>query len=180
MIKKISILSLAFFLVVPLFFAFMTSSYSQSITLSEKKVIYDLPYAGILPDNPLYLLKEVRDTIILFMTRDQIKKAEMLLLSSDKKINMAMQLSAKGKGKLMIETLTNAEKQALSVPGLLRESKKQGVAPGEGFVYRLKLSNVKHREEEENLIKDMPQGQEQDMNSVLELNTQVKKQLDSL
>lgn len=180
MIKKISVLFLAFFLAVPAFFYVITATYSQSITLSEKKVIYDLPYAGILPDNPLYLLKEIRDTVTTFLTRDQMKKAEMLLLSSDKKINMALQLSAKGKSKLMIETLTAAEKQSTRIPALLKESKKQGVAAGEGFIYRLKLSNVKHREVEENLIKDMAQGQEQDMNSVLELNNQVKKQLDSL
>lgn len=180
MIKKLSILFLAFFFVVPAFFYIITNSYSQSITLSEKKVIYDLPYAGMLPDNPLYILKQARDTVLEFVTRDQIKKAEMMLLSSDKKINMAIQLSAKGKSKLMIETLTASEKQSLRIPKIVSQSKKQGVSPGEGFVYRLKLSNVKHRQVEEDLIKDMPQGQEQDMNSVLELNNQIKKQLEGL
>jgi len=171
---------LAFFLVVPVFFYIITNTYSQSITLSEKKVIYDLPYAGILPDNPFFILKQVRDSVQVFLTRDRMKKAEMLLLSSDKKINMALQLSAKGKNKLMIETLVSAEKQSLRIPPLVVESKKQGVGPGEGLVYRLKLSNVKHREVAEELIKDLPQGQEMEMNKVLELNTQVKKQLEKL
>lgn len=179
MLKRISVVLMAFSLAMVVFFHFNTA-YAQAITLSEKKVIYDLPYAGILPDNPLYFLKEVRDTIMDFLTRDQMTKAENLLLSSDKKIHMAQLLAAKGKSGLMIKILVKAEQQSLRIPGLVLESKKQGVGPKEGLVYRLKLSNVKHREVVEELMKDIPQGQENEMNDVLDLNTQIKKQLDTL
>jgi hypothetical protein len=97
-------------------------SYSQQITLSEKKVIYELPYAGILPDNPLYFLKQVRDVVLEFTTRDQMKKSEMLLLSSDKKVHMAQLLSKKGKSKLVIDVLDNAEKQFMKIPKLVKSS----------------------------------------------------------
>ena len=180
MFKKPIALFLAFFLVISLFFNFVVSAYSQAITLSEKKVIYDLPYAGILPDNPLYFFKQIRDTLLEVFTRDQVKKAEDLLLSSDKKIHMAQLLAKKGKNNLMIKTLTEGEKQSLKIPSLIISSKKQGVGPKEGFVYRLKLSNVKHREVMEELIKDIPQGQENEMNTVMDLNSQIKKQLDAL
>lgn len=180
MIKKASILLLSFFIVVPSFFYIINSSYSQAITLSEKKVIYDLPYAGILPDNPMYFFKQIRDSVLEFTTRDQMKKAEMLLLSSDKKIHMAQLLSKKGKNKLVLETLTHAEKQFIKIPELVQSSKSQGVGPKEGFVYRLKLSNVKHREVMEELIKDLPQGEEKEMQIVLDLNAQIRKKLDIL
>lgn len=178
--KKISILVVSFLIVIPAFFYIIASSYSQAITLSEKKVIYDLPYAGILPDNPLYVLKQVRDFVLEFTTRDQMKKAEMLLVSSDKKIHMAQLLSKKGKSKLVIQVLVAAEKQSLKIPGLVTSSKQQGVGPKEGFVYRLKLSNVKHREVMEELIKELPLGEETAMQEALDLNTKIKKQLDTL
>ncbi|OGK63027.1 hypothetical protein A2334_01420 [Candidatus Roizmanbacteria bacterium RIFOXYB2_FULL_38_10] len=180
MIKKLAILLLAFLFIVPAFFYIITTSYSQSITLSEKKVIYDLPYAGILPDNPFYILKQMRDIVIELSTRDQMKKAEILLLSSDKKIHMALLLAKKGKSKLMIDTLTQAEEQSLRIPGLITSSKKQGVGPKEGFVYRLKLSNVKHREVIEELIKNLPQGKEKEMGIIFDLNNKIRKQLDTL
>lgn len=180
MIKKATILVISFFVLIPAFFYIITSSYSQAITLSEKKVIYNLPYAGILPDNPLYFFKQVRDTILEFTTRDQVKKAELLLLSSDKKIAMASLLSKKGKNTLMIKVLIQAEKSSLSIPSLVISSKKQGVGPKEGLVYRLKLSNAKHREVIEGLIKDLPQGQEKEMNLVLDLNNQTRKLLETL
>ncbi len=180
MIKRASILLLSFFIVVPAFFYVITASYSQQITLSEKKVIYELPYAGILPDNPLYFLKQVRDVVLEFTTRDQMKKSEMLLLSSDKKVHMAQLLSKKGKSKLVIDVLDNAEKQFMKIPKLVKSSKSQGVGPKEGFVYRLKLANVKHREVMEELIKDLPQGEESGMQEVLDLNNEIRKELDTL
>ncbi|MFA5135918.1 MAG: DUF5667 domain-containing protein [Patescibacteria group bacterium] len=178
--KRLAILCAAFFFVIPTIFYIITYSYSQSITLSDNKVIYDLPYAGILPDNPLYIFKRIRDSVIEFITRDQIKKSEILLVSSDKKIHMAIQLAEKGKTKLMITTLENAEKQSLQIVKLLGSSKEQGVSPKEGFVYRLKLSNVKHREVIEELMKDLPQGQEKDIGAVLSINENVRKGLESL
>ena len=180
MIKKAFILTLSFFLLIPAFFYIITSSYSQSITLSEKRVIYDLPYAGILPDSPLYFLKQIRDSILEFTTRDQVKKAELLLTSSDKKIAMASLLSKKGKNTLMIKILLQAEKSSLKIPLLIISSKKQGVGPKEGLVYRLRLSNAKHREVIEELIKDLHQGQEKEMNLILDLNSQTRKLLETL
>jgi hypothetical protein len=74
----------------------------------------------------------------------------------------------------------SAEKTALRIPILLKDSKKQGTDYHEGFVYNLKLSNTKHREVIETLMKDMPRGQENVIQSILELNTNIKKQLDTL
>ncbi len=180
MFKKSAIFLLTFLLLIPGFFYIFTYSYSQSITLSDEKVIYDLPYAGILPDNPLYFAKQIRDVVLQFITRDQMKKAEMLLLSSDKKIHMAIQLSDKGKSNLMLDVLRQAESQSLKIPELIRSSKNQGVGPKEGFIYRLKLSNVKHKEVLEELIKELPQGQETEMTEVLKINGKVKEELAKL
>ena len=48
---------------------------------------YLLPYPGMLPDNPLYMLKAMRDRVINFLIADSQKKAEFYLLQSDKRLN---------------------------------------------------------------------------------------------
>jgi len=57
---------------------------------------YTLPYPGILPDNPLYLLKVIRDQIITFFITDPFKKSEFFLLQSDKRIASSWYLLEKG------------------------------------------------------------------------------------
>ena len=69
----------------------------EEIRIESKKISYDLPYAGMLPDNPLFFIKNVRDKILEFATRDQIKKASLYLLFADKRIRMAIELSKKRK-----------------------------------------------------------------------------------
>ena len=71
---------------------------------------YSLPYPGMLPDHPLYFLKMVRDRVQLWMTRDALKRAELLLLYADKRIAAALALAEKGKSGLAVSTATKAGK----------------------------------------------------------------------
>lgn len=75
-----------------------------------KEVQYYLPYPGVLPDNPLYKLKAVRDRVVLWITLDGEKKARKELLYSDKRINAAIFLLDGGKEALAVTTATKAEK----------------------------------------------------------------------
>lgn len=181
--KKISIIVfylLFFIVVVPLIFSVMIYSpisYSQTISLSDRKVIYELPFPGILPDNPIYPIKMVRDRLLDIMTRDNMKKAELFFLYSDKRVAMAITLANTGKAKLAVSTLTKAEKYFEKIPNLLKNAKEQGVAPAENLLYKLKLSNDKHREIIDDIAKQIPQGQEKDIESLLKLNSQIKKDL---
>src|SRR5690606_7708840 len=50
------------------------------------EIVYTLPYPGILPDNPLYVLKATRDRIVSFFIADPVKKAEFDLLQADKRV----------------------------------------------------------------------------------------------
>jgi hypothetical protein len=152
----------------------------QEIKIESKKIEYQLPYPGILPDHPLYFLKVARDRILDFLTRDHLKKTELYLLFSDKRINMALLLSKKGLWKLMISTASKGEKYALKMTEVLRTAKKQGEAAGNDFLLKAKLSNEKHREILENLLKETPQGERQELKNVLELNKQIKEKLNTL
>lgn len=144
-------------------------------------VVYELPYAGITPENPLYFFKQLRDQVKEFLTRDFIQKAEFLLLSSDKRAHIAIILAEKGKTRQSVEVLADAEEKAMRIPELLRESKKQGTAPSERFVYTLKLSNTKHREIIQELAKMLPSGQdEQVLSALIDLNQRIATELERL
>ena len=74
------------------------------------KTDYYLPYPGILPDNPLYTLKALRDRVRLWVTFDEGQKARRELLYADKRINAAQALVAGGKVELGVSTATKGEK----------------------------------------------------------------------
>ena len=148
------------------------------MSIKKEEVVYILPYPGILPDHPLYFVKTVRDRMIDWVTRDNLKKAEYYLLFSDKRAAMATSLAKKGKDNLAISTYSKAEKYFQKIPELLREAKKQGAGPGSEFVNNLKLSNAKHYEIGENLLRDLPQGSSAEINQILKLNQETKKELD--
>lgn len=65
---------------------------SPIITIENKQIQYDLPYPGLLPDNPLYSLKVLRDKIVEFFISDPVKKADYELLQADKRINTSLYL----------------------------------------------------------------------------------------
>jgi len=158
----------------------LTPAFAQPIVISEQEVIYNLPYPGILPDNPLYTFKIVRDRVMEMMTRDYLKKAELYLLFSDKRAAMAMGLADNGKDKLAVSTLSKGEKYFEKIPDILKTSKKQGVSPSNDLINRLKLSNSKHREITQDLLKKLPQGQDDAINQILNLNDKIRAALEKL
>ncbi len=173
--KNVLLVLCAFFLVANAFSAAPTE------LLSTGSVIYELPYPGTTPESPLYFFKQIRDQFVEFFTRDTIKKAEFLLLASDKRAHMALILARKGKTRQAVETLADAEERSLRIPPLLITSKEQGVAASEGLIFRLKLSNAKHKEVIQELAKLLPQGQEEQvLSAILDLNQRVTKELEQL
>lgn len=150
---------------------------SESISLEQKEAVYELPYSGILPDNPLYFVKEARDGIIQVATRDSIRKAQFYLLLSDKKAAAALSLAQKGKEQLALETLQEAEEDFARIPALLEESKKQGVSPSKDFIDKLFQSNNKHHEVITDVMKQIPQGGIDKIKDLLTLNEKINTDL---
>ncbi len=149
------------------------------VRANQEKVIYNLPYPGLLPDHPLYIVKAIRDNLLVLATRDNVKKAELYLLLSDKRVAMAVVLAKKGKEKQAIEVAGKSEKYFVKIPQLLIDAKKQGAGASSEFVTTLKLSNAKHREILENFLKELPQGLSDSINSVIIINEQIKKSLET-
>jgi len=174
---------LSFFLVVFTFFIpffFYIINHPQAITINQNKVVYNLPYPGLLPDHPLYKIKMVRDRILEWTTRDNLKKAELYLLFSDKRTAAAQILVKKGKAELAVTTLSKAEKYFLKIPKLIDTSKKQGVSPPPGFVENLKVSNAKHAEVIQEVLKEIPQRETATLDEVVRLNQEITHLLNKL
>lgn len=113
--------------------------------LPYEEVDYFLAYPGILPDHQLWGLKVMRDRVWLFLTADPIKRAELLLLFADKRINAARDLLEKDNPGLAVSTATRAEKylEEAVQQAFVAQQKGNDIKP---LLEKLALASLKHRE----------------------------------
>lgn len=178
MIKK-AVFTIIFLLIV-VSSVHLISAQTQEIEIDTKRVDYTLPYHGILPDHPVYFLKNIRDKFLVFFTRDPFSKAELFILLSDKRAGMAQALAGKGKWKLAAQTIYKGEEYFEKIPGLITQSKKQGVSPEGDFIIRTNLANEKHREIIEDLSKKAPQGEREYLEKAHAINSKIREDMSSL
>lgn len=92
------------------FSATSKTTFAQATPSAEIfNVQYDLPYTGILPDNPLYFLKALRDNLINLFITDPVRKSKYDLLMADKRLGGAQALLNKKENALAITTLSKGE-----------------------------------------------------------------------
>jgi hypothetical protein len=130
---------LAFSLLVFLFCFIPAISYASSEEListpSSETVNYELPYPGILPDNPLYFFKVIRDKAVGFLISNPLKKAEFNLLQADKRLNAGMSLFNKNNITLAYSTISKAENYFSEAIDEMDKAKAQ----------KLQMTNVKEK-----------------------------------
>lgn len=132
---------------------FITSAFAQEIASESAKNNYQLPYPGLLPDNPLYKIKALRDRIIEFLISDPIKKAEFDLLSADKRLAIGLALFEKKKFELAESTISKGENYFEEGIKNLDQAKKEGRQLDPSLIVAYDSSTKKHREILEGLIK---------------------------
>jgi hypothetical protein len=152
----------------------------KETTIQTEEIEYTLPYAGLLPDSPLYFIKRTRDAFWLFFTRDSGKKAEILLLFADKKIVMAQALSEKGKWKLALETIEASQKDVDKLINAVDLSTKIGSALSEDFLDTVRLSSTKHLEIMEDMLKNAPDESRTGMEELMQKNVEQYNRLQKL
>lgn len=109
---------------IPLFFSVYYPAIAQESSSEAEE--YQLPYAGILPDSPLYTFKAARDRIISFLISDSLRKAEFNLLQADKRLQAGVKLIEKGKEDLAEVTISKGENYFEQALGKLEEAKREG------------------------------------------------------
>ena len=112
----------------------------------EKKQEYLLPFPGILPDHPLYFLKQLRDGIMDRLIVDPLRKAEFHVLQADKRLNMGKLLVEQGKGTLAESTISKGEKYLERAVSGLSAFKSMGRPVPASLIDRLTRSMEKHVE----------------------------------
>ena len=134
------------FVIVLISLLFPSASYGQELSPAPKPVEYTLPYPGLLPDNPLYFLRAIRDTVQSMLVSDPLKKAEYYLLQADKGISASSVLFQKKETTELAAATTN---DALMYYDKSLEAviaaKKLG-QDTHGITNQLVLANHKHRE----------------------------------
>ncbi|MFH1970905.1 MAG: DUF5667 domain-containing protein [Patescibacteria group bacterium] len=129
----------------------------NSYNKEDIDIKYFFPYPGkILPDNSLYFLKASRDKIWLLLNTNPSKRAEILLLFSDKRLASSRILFEKGKPNIAFSTLTKAEKY-LEEAALQNESNRKAGIDTVSFDLKLATASLKHWQELRDLINYAPE-----------------------
>jgi hypothetical protein len=123
-----------------------TTAATPGITPEPEQVQYDLPYPGMLPNNPLYFLKQARDWILDKLIMDPIKKTEFYILQGDKRLVMGVQLSDNGNAVLGEQTISKGEKYINNAMQTLLSLKAQGAVVPANITDHLTQSLAKHAE----------------------------------
>lgn len=150
--KKI-LLNFFIAIIVTLSFAvlFVNSSFAQT-QIQSANVDYQLPYPGLLPDNPLYVLKTFRDKVISFFIADPLKKSEFDLLQADKRLSVGMALFDKEEKDLSEQTISKGENYFDDAIKNVKVAKKEGREIDPVLLQNLQLSSKKHKEVLQDLV----------------------------
>lgn len=136
-------------------FAFYQSadSYSQKGFVSP--VEYYLPHHGMLPDHLLWPVKAARDKVWVELTRDPVRRAQLLLLFADKRLSMAVELVKKGEGNVSVTTAVKGEQYLEEAYGAYEVAEKQGMDTAD-FLQKFTRATLKHREILEEFTRNAP------------------------
>ncbi|HLD92063.1 MAG TPA: DUF5667 domain-containing protein [Patescibacteria group bacterium] len=127
-------------------FAYSPIVLSERTTVEKSTSIdYALAYQGkILPDNPFWYLKVLRDKTWLAITFNNAKKAEINLLFADKRLGSSLELFKNNKPDLGLSTLTKSGKYLESAELIMGDDK--------DFYRKIAIASLKHVEVIENEI----------------------------
>lgn len=179
-IAFVTIFLLALVLTAPLKINADESRSHQNESTTQERVDYDLPFSGMLPDNPFYIIKKARDHMYIFFTRDHIKKSELLLKVSDKKISMAEQLAEKGKWDLVVETLQDSQDDCAQMLFSMETGQKIGTSPSPELIVIAQTSNEKREEVMEKLLLDAPEKYQSPIENIIKENIEHYNRLNQL
>lgn len=154
---------------------------SSETTQAKKAVDYQLPYPGLLPDNPLYFLKAIRDRIVDFLISDPLKKADFYLLAADKRLNSSAYLFKIGKSKhnLAESTISKGANYFEKAIAKAKEAKGQGMDIAD-ISRRLLDASKKHQEVLRGLEKNADSKIKESLKSLLKRVAGFEKEAASL
>lgn len=140
---------------------------------------YTFPYPGVLPDNALYKVKMLRDRVLAWFIRDDLRLSEYFLKMGDKRINAAKFLAEGGKLDLAATTASKAEIYLLRSVEQAEKAKNNG-REVKSFLGTLSTSSLKHEEYLKEMMGRAPDGPRQSFEKSLIVNSDVQKKAQEL
>ncbi len=131
----------------------------------------------MLPDNPLYKLKVLRDKIMLILISDPDKKAAYHLVLANKQLLMSKLLVDKGNVGLAKETALKGENQMTLMTFVFKNASR---TPSPGFLNEVKLATSKHQELLKEIIGKVLKDDAETFSTVLEFSQRNADQLQYL
>lgn len=125
----------------------------------KERVQYDLPYPGVLPDHPLYLLKRFRDFILERLIVEPIRKAEFYILQADKRLQMSVSLTDESKFALAETTVSKGENYMDQAIAGLVAYKSVGNTVPTYLIDHISRALAKHEEVVNDLLAKSPDAQ---------------------
>lgn len=151
-----------------LLFTLSTPVYAQEVIGTTSATIpYDLAFPGILPDNPLYKLKVLRNKIQLALMSNSQQKITFLLKEADKGISAAAILVDKHNYPLAAQTALKAEHNMTIISQVLLEF---NVRNASDLMNQIKTASRKHQEVLKWLAARSPEKEQQIFAMVFEFS----------
>lgn len=113
---------------------------------TQIKVEYVLPYPGVLPDHPLYMVKRLRDFVLEKIIAEPVRKGEFYILQGDKRLQMSVMLLESGKRELAETTTSKAEKYMEKAVDTLLGYQQTGSVIPPYIIDKITKSLAKHEE----------------------------------
>ena len=114
--------------------------------VGKTSIEYQLPYPGnILPDSFFWLVKAFRDRIWYLVTFNPLKRAELALLFSDKRLEASKTLFDNKKPDVAFSTLSKGEKYLEIALEDEEIARKEGMDTS-SFLVNLATASLKHRQ----------------------------------
>ncbi len=153
----------------------------SAMTQQPERSNYDLPYPGLLADNPLYFLKVGRDGLVGLLITNPQKKATFDILQADKRLAGAESLINKDKKKyaLAISTLSKAENYMEEAILKTKQAKKEGLETNE-WEAALQKSVHKHLEDLTDLAASAPKEQKEALKNLVKRVQSFAKTVDTI
>ena len=151
------ILIISIFRIAEIKYVFSQSPNPTPVSKDNISINYSLPEGGkIEPDNLLWPLKALRDKILLVVTINPAKKADLYLMMSDKRLVYAKSLLERRKPDLAVSVLTKGEKYLELAHAEERIARQKGMNTN-SYLNRFAIAALKHREVIDDLISIAPE-----------------------
>lgn len=173
----------ALFLSYPFLVKADTVSTSPADLVSNDKVVYILPEAGfIFPDNPLFIIKQIRDEIVLLLPQDSEARVRLMIQMSDKYTVYADKMERTSKPQQAVKMFTQSfqlQNQIVQTLEAIRDDRTREVLSQELKELAIQ-SNIKQAEIIRMLIDDVASAEQSMLVEHLNENMIIRKKLQSL